>query len=292
MIYGDFLYLRCGEKELPFAVPINGAITDTRGDPIQVGPVALLDPDYEPGFRVGFARCLSESSSLGAEYTFFESETQNWVITDNNVLRPLLRHPAREASPTNYLEGAARFDVDFDLVDAIYRVALLKGPRGELTFLGGGCFAHERQVFKSRFQIPDVETVETDIVFDGGGIRLGLEGERISLRTGLMVYGRTSARFVAGEFDCTFAQGTGTDPNIIDTRWDGGRVVSILDLELGIGWASPKRCFRLNAGWMFNGWFNTVNTHEWIQAVQANDFAGLSDSITFNGLVTRAELRW
>jgi hypothetical protein len=252
----------------------------------------LLDPDYQPGFRVGFASPISDATSLGAEYTFFESQTEDWVVARQHVLHPLLRHPAQGATPAAYREAGASFDVDFQFADAVYRMILLKGPRGELNFIGGGCYAHEKQVYRSLFRIPEVEFVGTDIVFDGGGIRVGLEGERIAANSGWLSYFRSSARFVAGEFDCTFAQGTDEFPNVIRTRWDGGRVVSILDLELGIGWASPKRCCVLTAGWMFNGWFNTVNTHEWIQAVQTNNFVGLSDSLTFNGLVAKAEVRW
>jgi hypothetical protein len=185
----------------------------------------------------------------------------------------------------------AGYDIDFQIVDVDYRLILLALPQGELTLVGGACYLHEEQNFRSRFSVSGVERVDTDIVFDGGGIRIGLEGERRS-PIGCLVYGRTSARFAAGDFRCSYVDGTGTDRVIAATSWTAGRVVSLLDLELGIGWTSAQGCVRLTAGYMFNTWLNMINTDEWIQAVQNNDFVDIDGDLTFDGLVARAEIRW
>jgi len=65
--------------------------------------------------------------------------------------------------------------------------------------------------------------------------------------------------------------------------------VSILDLELGIGWSTPGGRLRMTGGYMVNSWFNTVTTADFIGAVQRNDFTDLDDTLTFDGLVVRAE---
>jgi hypothetical protein len=288
------LYLRPRNKELAYAVPIDGDIdAQYRGFPVQIGPVAVLDPDYSPGFRIGFSKYLSEVSSLGAQYTWLQTHTEHSVATSApNVLRSLVQHPGPFAAPTDFLSASASYDVDFQIVDLDYRLLLLSGPCHEVTLIGGLCYAHERQEFASRFENSGVEAVATDIVFDGGGIRIGLEGERRSARTGLMAYGRTSARFVAGDFHCEYLQGTGTDPVVVNTSWTAGRVVSILDLELGVGWVSCSGCLRVNAGWMFSGWLNTVNTDRWIQGVHNNNFVDMDNDLAFDGLVVRAEARW
>ena len=49
---------------------------------------------------------------------------------------------------------------------------------------------------------------------------------------------------------------------------------------------------RLTAGYTFSKWFNTVMVDEYISAVQNNDYVGLGDNMTFDGLVTRAEIRF
>jgi len=292
-VYADFLYLRPRNKELALVAPIDGAEVQDPSYPIQIGPIGVLDPDFEPGFRVGFYRWINESASIGAEYTWFESQTEtSAAISAPNVLRSLVRHPGTAAAPSDFLQAWGGYDIDFQIIDINYRVSLWSGVRHDVTLVAGGTYVNETQTFLSRFEDSGVETVNTDLVFDGGGIRVGLEAERHSLRTGLTAYGRASARFVGGEFRGTYLQGTGTDPVIVNTRWSAGRVVSILDIELGLGWVSSNGCLRFTAGYMFSGWFNTVNTDEWIQAVQNNNFVGLSDSLAFDGLVGRVEARW
>ncbi len=48
----------------------------------------------------------------------------------------------------------------------------------------------------------------------------------------------------------------------------------------------------MNAGYMVSAWFNVVSTDEWIQAVHNNNFIGLGDSLTLDGVVARAEIRY
>ena len=78
----------------------------------------------------------------------------------------------------------------------------------------------------------------------------------------------------------------------MDTSWQAGRVVPVLDLELGAGWTSPGGCLRLSAGYLVSAWFNTVTTEDFIRAVQANDFVDLGDNLTFDGLRANAEWRF
>ena len=79
---------------------------------------------------------------------------------------------------------------------------------------------------------------------------------------------------------------------LVNTSWKAGRVVPILDLELGVGWAIAPAVCGFPAGYMVSGWYNVVKTDEWIKAVQANNFVGLSDTMSFDGLVVRGETRF
>ena len=79
---------------------------------------------------------------------------------------------------------------------------------------------------------------------------------------------------------------------LVSTSQNDDRIVPILDIELGLGWTSATERWRLSAGYLFSAWYNVVGAPEFIQAVHAARFDDVSDSLTFNGLVARAELRF
>lgn len=288
-LFGEFLYLRPRDAEVVYAIPIDAI---GGNPPIQVGPTGLVDPDYEPGFRVGFSFALDECSELRTTYTHFESQTFDEASASAPyVLRSMVLHPSSANAATDWLRGSASYDVDFDLADLDYRRILSCGPAHVLNYLVGVRYAGLQQDFGSVFTSLGDETVETRVGFDGGGIRVGLDGERHIGNCGFMLYGRAAASFVAGDFRARYTQQQ-LGVTIVDTTWKAGRVVSMLDLELGFGWTSPAGRYRLTGGYVFSGWYNTVKTGDYIRAVQANDFAGLGDTMTFDGLVVRAELRF
>ncbi len=293
-LFGELLYLRPRDAEVAYAVPIDGAIGPPDGAaPVQVGRIGVCDPDYEPGFRVGFGRQCDACSELAATFTHFESNTFDQVSTEAPlVVRSLVVHPGTLAAATDYLWAQAEYGIDFQLLDLDYRRLLCCGDLYAVNYLAGVRYGHLDQDFRNVSFNTGVQTVETDIQFDGGGLRLGLEGERLAPCCGLLIYGRATASFVAGEFKATYFQANAFDPEVVDTRWEAGRIVTMLDLELGLGWMSPCGRYRFTTGYMVNGWFNTVKTDEWINAVHHNDFAGLGDTLTFDGWTARAEIRF
>jgi hypothetical protein len=137
-----------------------------------------------------------------------------------------------------------------------------------------------------------VTQVNTDIDFDGGGIRLGLDGERAMNDCGWSAYGKATANFIGGNFRADYTQIDSFQQVVVDTDWRSGRVVSILDLELGLSWLGPQGRFRFSAGYLVSAWFNAVKTDDFIKAVQANNFTDLGDTLSFDGLTARAEFRF
>ncbi len=293
-VWGEFLYLNPRDADLTFAVPIDGPIAQTPvSNPIPIGPAAVLDPDYSPGFSVGFSVDLAPCSSLGAEFTHFESQTfADTVIDAPNVIRSNVAHPRTASATTDFLSASGNLGVDFDLIDIDYRHIFVNSCSHKMNYLLGVRYARLDQNFDSRFVDSSVEEVFSDIGFDGAGIRFGLEAEKHSCCTGLMIYGKAIASFVAGDFQASYTQRRSTDGIVADTAWQAGRVVSIADLELGTGWVSCNGCVRLTAGYTFSKWFNTVTVDEYIGGVQNNAYVGLGDKMTFDGLVARAELRF
>ncbi len=293
--FGEFLYLRSRNTEVVYAVPIDGAIVPPDPDvpPIQVGPTAIVDFDYDPGLRVGVSRRLGDCGRIQGAYTFFETATSNAVsILPPNVLHSMVSHPGTDSASQRFLSARAAYSLDFRLADVdLYRI-LSCGDRHQLSGLMGARYAGLQQDFTGVFTINNAETVNTDIAFDGGGIRLGLDAEFYGPCRTWMAYTRGTASFVGGEFRASYAQDDMLGQRVVYTDWRAGRLVSMLDLEVGIGCISPCDRCRLSAGYMVSGWFNTVKTDEWIRAVRANEFGGLGDTITFDGFVARAELRF
>lgn len=292
-VFGELLYLRARDAEVVYGVPIDGAIVPPGVAPVQVGPVGMVDPDCEPAFRVGLAHALDECSELAASYTRFESDTTNHIAdSPTSVIRSMVLHPGTLAASTDFLDARASYGIDFQLVDLEYRRVFSSGACHSMTYLAGLRYANLQQDFLAQFAELGTETVRTGIEFEGGGLRVGWEGERHARSCGLLCYGRATANFVAGEFKARYLQSNAFDPVVVDTSWEAGRIVTMVDLELGVGWASPCDRCRFTVGYMVNGWCNTVTTSDWIGAVQTNDFGGLGDTLTFDGFVTRAEVRF
>jgi hypothetical protein len=97
---------------------------------------------------------------------------------------------------------------------------------------------------------------------------------------------------LAGRFRAHYFQGQSFDPNVVDTEWEAGRIVPVIDLEAGVGWTSMSGKWRLNAGYMVSAWFNTVITQDYINAIQTNNFLDLSDTMWFDGLQARVSYRF
>lgn len=292
--FAELLYLRARNAEVAYAVPIDGAIVAPPNAPIQAGPVAVADPDYTAGFRLGGTYALDQCSSLTFTYSRFESNTQDAVSTTAPlVLRSLVLHPGTANAGSDFLDANANNDVDFDLVDLYYRAVWAADDLWVVNYMLGVRFANLNQDFAAvHSNTGTLDTLVTNVNFDGGGIRLGLDAQRFACNSGLMLYGKTSASFVAGEFNTRYTQGSDVDPVIVNTSWQAGRIVTILDLELGVGWQNECGNWRVTSGYMVSGWFNTVRTNQWINSVQQNNFINEGDLITFDGFTTRVEYRW
>ena len=178
---------------------------------------------------------------------------------------------------------------------SISRHVFIGNECANASYVLGVRYANLEQDFRSAFTRVGTEQIDTDLSFDGGGLRLGLEGERRNCR-GFMVYGRSSASFVAGEFSARYFQGNESDPEIVNTTWSNARVVTILDLEAGVGWQSRNGRLRVNAGYMFSTWLNSIRTEDWIEAIQTNTDeilqTSLDHNVCFDGFTVRAEIRY
>ncbi|MGI8980393.1 MAG: hypothetical protein ACR2FY_14290 [Pirellulaceae bacterium] len=297
--FAEFLALRARDSEVAWAVPIDGA-TDADPlvrPPVQVGRVGVADLDFQPAYRVGFGRILNEASSLGFTYTEFQGNTHDALTaTAPNVLRPLVTHPSTFNVASDYLDGFADYGIRFKTIDVDYHSLFAYCCDYQLGYTLGIRYGQLQQNFRADFAANGTEFVDTSVNFYGTGLKAGLDGERYSYSRNLFVYGKTFLSLLGGETKARFDQGSSFDPSIVSTTWKAGRLVTIHDLELGAGWQNDCGNVRLSIGYTYSTWYNVTRTNEWINAVQRNNFADPSDNfnafMTFDGLVTRLEVRW
>jgi hypothetical protein len=292
--YGELLYIRPTNEKVAYAVPINGPISPPGLTPVQVGLEATVDCHHDFGFRVGAGVFLNDCSSLGIAYTHYETDISDAIVgAPPYVLRSLVDHPGYWAAPTDFLEATARLDIDLQMVDLDYRHPLACWDCCLVNYLVGVRYAHLEQTFTSVFTgTTTIETVDAAVGFDGGGIRVGIEGERQVGCLGLMLYGRGVASFVGGNFWGRYQQDVTGPGLVVDTGWNEDRIASILDLEVGFGWTSPCGMFRTSAGYMFSGWYDVLIMDEFIDSVRMNESVDAGDTLGFDGLVARGEIRF
>ena len=217
------------------------------------------------------------------------------MATAPNILRSLVLHPGTANAGADFLDAEANLDIDFDLVDGDYRAVWTAGDLWAINYLAGLRYARLNQDFSALLTNTGTEdTLQTRVTFEGVGLRLGLDGERHFACCGMFLYGKTVANMVVGDFRARYTQGSDVDPIIVDTTWKAGRLVTVLDLELGAGWQSECGHWRLSTGYLISAWYNAIPTDQWIAAVQQNNFVNLGheDMMTFDGLTARVEYRW
>jgi len=292
-LWGEFLYLRSRDSEVTYGVESNTSLAPP-APPVQVGRVGMVDQTADPGFRFGITYMLDESSSLTASWAMLESHRSDRIdrTSLSNVIQSSVLHPSTAAASSSGTFATGIHNIDFDLVDLEYRGKLSSSETTETNYVVGLRYVYLQQEFLHDNNILGNQTVATDIDFNGLGVRLGLEGERFRHKSRWFVYGKSYVNFVAGEFNAKFDQGQAFDASVVDTLWEAGRIVSIWDLELGLGHVCKSERLSISAGYSFSAWTNVVKTDEFINAVQTNNFLDLGETMTYDGLVARVEGRF
>ena len=281
------LYIRARKAEVPYAVEANGPIAPGTV-PIQRGELGILDSDYDLGFRAGANIALDTVSSIDVRFTFFESETDDELSsTSPFIVRSLVSHPSTSNAASDVLSSVANLDIDFQIIDLSYRHLWKCCDLFSANYVVGARYADFDQEFDVDFVKNVDESVQTDLDFEGAGLRIGLETQRFSCRNQLHVYANGYASLLSGQFSGHYFQGNNFDGTEVDIRWEAGRVVPILDFEAGVGWSSLNNKLNLSAGYMVSAWFNSVLTNDFINAVQTNNYLDLDESIWFDGLQAR-----
>jgi hypothetical protein len=296
--FGEFLYLRPANAEVAYAVPVNSAAAGG-GALVQGGQVRTTEVDYSPSFRAGFGFLLSPRSAIAVTYTQFDRDTFDALSLpgNGNVIRSLVSNPNPITAAGNGLDTAATLRTQFELLDIDYRGLMIYNPEWQINYVVGARWGNLEQHFAAGFApATGFEQVLAESEFDGGGLKLGLESLRFHPTTQFFCYGKGYASFLAGTFRTRYEFDSPTLTNPTLAGFNVGRVVTMLDMEAGVGWQSFTGNLRFSAGYMFSTWLNTVRVNEFINSVQTNNFADPSANFrgitTFDGLTTKIEVLW
>jgi hypothetical protein len=295
-VYGEFLYLRPSDAgAIDIALPVNSSIVPPPQPPIPMGAVVATSPVYQPGFKVGFGFQLYPQSEWDASYTYYFASASGGVSVDpagNVALDALVVHPSTAAATDNFTDATGSSTINLQLIDVDYHSIFVEcWFQGRWVF--GARYAHLGQSFNAEFSnVATTEDVHSHVNFDGGGLRVGLEGEWHSPTTGLLLYANGYASFIAGRFSSNYEQTDNVAGVVVSTSQGYDRIVPIFDLELGVGWMSENQRWKLTAGYTMSAWYNIVSPGQFIQAVQRTDFQNVDDTLRLDGFVVQAEYRW
>ena len=190
-VAGEFLYLHTTDADVAYAQQQNGI---GGAGTVPFGRIGSLGPHHEPGFRAIVTKAFSDCSSLVMSYSFFESDSidalQPPVIPGGGgAVGSLVHHPGAALTASVGPVNAA-YDVDFQLADIVYRSILRANDNYAINWSVGARYGNLVQDFRqignySGGATGVIET-RTNVDFDGGGLKFGLDGERrLRCRSGI-----------------------------------------------------------------------------------------------------------
>jgi len=294
-VFGEALWIHPTGADMAHAQQQNGI---GGAGTVPFGQIGVADPSYDIGFRLGGEVRLAADAGVFASYAFFEGDAASSVGPPNIVggggaVGSLVHHPGA-ALTASVGPVDATYDIDFQLGDIAYRKLLVRECNQYVSVFAGARFAQLEQDF-SQFgnfgggQAGAINT-STDTEFVGAGPMAGIDGAHQIGVTRFSVYGKAMVATLTGQFDSNYRMvNETTDTLLALSMWQDDRIVPMLDYELGIAWTSPQGHLRFAAGYMVSYWFNVVTTPVFVDAVQANNYVDVDDTITFDGAVGRIE---
>jgi hypothetical protein len=188
----------------------------------------------------------------------------------------------------------ATYNIEFQLADLAYRQVTSRDCVHYVSVFLGGRFGQLDQDFSQAGifgggQGGVIDTT-TSIEFTGAGPLAGIDGAHQIGKSRFSVYGRSLVAALTGEFESHYRMSNNTtDVLLAESMWNDDRIVPMLDYEIGVAWTSIQGHWRLALGYMGSHWFNTVSTPTFVDAVQADNYVNVGDTISFDGLVGRIE---
>jgi hypothetical protein len=292
-IFLDSLFLRPGNSEVVYSLEKTGC------DPELSAPTGLVGsilPKTSYGFHTGINYSRRPGRTVELAYTWYETTTShNIEAAFGRVLDSQVTHPSQPSCGENSLSASADDAIRFQFLDLDFKRAVIHDCNRDVYVLAGLRYADLEESFSSSQNTGSatgLSTVGTNINFKAPGLRLGVGGEGTGMRSGWLVYGRGALNLLAGEMTTSYRQVNqfgGAVPIALSNR--DYRLVPLLESEVGLGWRSPAKRWRLSAGYQLNAWFNTMTTADYISGVRSGRTEAISSTQTFDGFVATIEFR-
>ena len=297
-IFGEFLYLHATDADIAHAQQQNGI---GGAGTVPFGRIGTVDPDYEPGIRIGINKAFSNCSSVVASYTFYESQAIDLLVPPvipggGGAVGSFVHHPGAALTASNGPVNST-YDIDFQQAEIEYRSLWKANSRYAINWSRGFRYGHLEQDFSQSgiFNGGTAGPIETrtNVDFDGGGLKFGVDGEHRVGRGSFSIYGKLGVSPMSGTVQADYRMTDTSGPVLLaDAVWKDDRFITLLDYEAGINWTSPCGKWRFSSGYTASHWFNAVTTAEFINAVQANNYDSAEGTISFSGLNARIERSW
>jgi hypothetical protein len=295
--WGEYLYLQSTDADVAHAQQQNG--TGGAGT-VPFGEIGTIGEGFNSGYRAGGSIACGPCTSVGVAYTFFESGSRSsldapFVPGGGGAVGSLVHHPGAaltaSAGPVD-----ASYQLDFQLADIAWRRVFHQTERYAAAFSAGFEYGHLEQDFAQSGVfgggLGGAIDTSTEIDFDGAGISIGVDGDH-QFGHGCGIYGRLTAAGMTGRFSSDYLMfNNSTDETLAQANWKDDRVIGRIEYELGASLTSMNNHWRVAAGYMFSYWTNVVTTPAFIDAVKADNYTNVGDTIGFNGLVGRVECMW
>ena len=297
-VFGEFLYLTAADADVTHAQQQDG--TGGAGT-VPFGIIGRVDPDWEPGFRVGGAKCLNNCASIFVAYTHYESNAVHVlnppvIPGGGGAVGSYLHHPAAAVTAST-APASLFYEIDFQLADVGVRGIRRACNRYAINWSLGGRFGHLEQNLGQLISFSgggggQINT-RTNVDFDGAGLRFGLDGERRFGQRGFSIYANVNVSPMLGTVQADYTmQNVTTSVLLAQSIWKDDRFVTILDYEAGFAWTSCNGKWRLSSGFNAAHWFNAVTTDSFISGVQNNNYEDIAGALSFSGAVARVERRF
>lgn len=295
-VYGEYLYLRAYNIDMAHGIQQNGVGGLGTAPAGEVGTAA---PQFDSGFRLGGEISCDCCSGVRVAYTQYDTGTENRIDAPPGIggtTASLVLFPNTVTAADTFDSLTAHYNIRFRLADVEYSVLLSGSDVAALNYNIGARYAHLDQGFSQLGEFSGAtgeELTTTTIGFDGGGLRTGFDGQWRLHNSRFALYGKSYINVLFGQFTNRYTQyNVTTDTVEATSHWVDNRVMPILDYEAGVQWVNCSGCCRLAAGYTTSFWFNAIDTAEWIQAVQNQNFTRVGQTIAFTGLAAHAEVRF
>lgn len=291
--FGEYLLLRAFDVDMAHGFQQNGV--GGAGTVIQ-GEVGTVQPQFESGFRVGGDWACTCCSEVRFAYTWYQSHADDVLAAAPGIggtAMSLVLDPGSISAGSTFDLLTATYDINFQTADIDYTFILDRCETSAWNLSVGVRYAHLEQEFSQLGEFTGAlgtMRTSTGINFDGVGLRTGIDAQRAFGKSRVLLYGKCFLSCVFGDFSSHYLQFNNTTATTEATaHWVDGRVMPILETEVGLRWVSCDDHCKFGAGYNTAYWFNAVDTGQFIEAVQNDSFTRVGHAIVFTGLVAHAE---